>query len=271
MGVKYSVDYVKIEEKGTKSKHLLTHTLTGNCCINTLLQAKKAKFGCSLIFKNSIDRKFHLCQSIKHMPESAEEIVQEQQIEITLPSPHHHDFIIYPVVVCPEEVSLAESPASGLNSLWEDKQLIFPGGAILAKGLEIKVLWESTVIQWASSDKLPIGEICVDQTKDMTFTARMHPELIQQIQIGRRTDLGKAIIANCLTALFGKLQKNYWESSDADKEEWKKYPPLLAISQQLEKQKIPHWGDDRFEPISAGTALMSVLPTITLPSDEEDE
>lgn len=222
------------------------HHLVGDSLISRALCNGEAVFACVVSLPSTMYR----CIAIS----DSNELEQRQEIDYS-DSGYGSEIsaaespMFRPIILAKSRIT--ESSGAGLSSLWSNKPIEIPDGAIIAyNDWERFEGDEGGLLIVEKDNELPEGAMRVEGDTEGGF--RFHvkvggdtffDKLKEGISFHRRS-----ILTHALSAAFQILNKSH-------KESWHEYINLRLVANKLSRENAGHWEDDDFSPELAATIL----------------
>ena len=255
----YEVTPEKPPENLTTSV-ILRHELRGARLVEDLIQEGKAKFACLLSVPKTGFRKLYIADS------------NEQKINWDLGIAGEPP-MIRPVVlyVADDKLNYKLTAKDGVAEVWYNRKIDIPKGARLARG---RYLRSSAAIQnlirVRVNENMKLGSFFVtpNSNEGFYFYLEVASDIFEFIQNPQgESELRGSILVHAVSQCFNILKTSYDASGEEGSDEgreWEQYKNLVALSDWLVAQNMPHWSDENFDAVHIATQLYPIrIPSFT--------
>ena len=170
--------------------------------------------------------------------------------------------MLCPVIICLEEIKHTFGQNDGVAEIWQHTEVVIPKGARLARGEYRRTSSSlSHLIKVVNSPEMTSGSFEVKAcTEDgFYFNLNVAEDIFKFIQSnGQFPNLRRSILVHAASRCLEILSEDYGSTPEEDENStsWEGYRNLVALSNELEKKKLPHWSDrDGFSPEKVATLL----------------
>ena len=237
----YTVD-VEHRERGRSFE--LSHQVQGAALIERWIQEQKVSFACAVAAPVSAYRRLHRSSEPAHL-------VRWDPDDLgTHP-------LFTPMILSATELRFTiEAGRDGVNALWDGRTIDLPKGARLAAGptfaLQSGLLG---LLDFRQDDDLESGRFRMEASREggFRFNVYLAPDLHGFLRSHRQEAVGWNIMTHIVSTALARLHRKYGE--DDGEEGWKSYANLVALADELDRQGLPHWEEESFEPELAATTL----------------
>ena len=235
---------------GTEVK--ITHTISGAPLIESLIEAGKAKYGCTVAVPKTGYRKLELAESDVQTISWDLDIVGEPPI-------------LGPVLLYVGEKELRKLKESdGIAKIWAGRKVEFTKGFRLARDQYLRPSGSmQNLIHVACKKDLDSGVYTVTENTNHGFYFTLHAaedifNLLQNPQGRLQGMIRRCVITHAVSQCFNILKHDYGESDEDDSDStkhWNQYSNLHALADWLAEKGVGHWSDDGFDAMETATRI----------------
>ncbi len=241
VGGLYGVD---LEHKKSGRSFMLTHQIEGAELIERWIRKGHVRFACSVSAPVSAYRRLHVSEEPTHIVEWNPDDLGSYPL-------------FTPMIVCGRDIDhRINAVDDGVNALWDGMELHLMKGARLAIcstfALQSGLLG---LLDFRPKEDLEAGQFQIEPSREggFRFKVSLASDLFRYLRHQRQEPSGRNIMTHIVSAALSRLQRDFGDD-DGD-EGWESYANLLALANELEKQGLPNWSDDTFQPEMAATRL----------------
>ena len=255
----YNIEH-KVLETGSLAR--LMHKISGAHFFEKLIKEGQAKFGCLVSVPKTGYRKLLLSETVEQTVSWDFDIVGEP--------PMLRPLLLY--VGDPLEHSFVDG--DGVAKIWLNKSVLIPKGARLARGSFLRPnssLAHLLILTKDPNLKKGSFKISVNTENGFDFKLEAATDIFIFLKgSGINLQLRRSILAHAVSRCLEILSTEYGAKSAEDDaiDGWEQYSNLVALSDWLMLQDMPHWSDDNFSPELVATQL---YPLLISDQEEEDE
>ena len=239
----YGVD---LEHKEPGRSFELTHRIEGAELIERWIRAGFVRFVCSVSAPVSAYRQLHVSENSKHLVKWNPDDLGSYPL-------------FTPMIVCGQDIDhRIDADSDGVNVLWDGMELRLMKGARLAVCSTFAL--QSGVrglLDFCQREDLEAGQFQIEPSSEggFRFKVQLAVDLFRYLnrEHSRQEPGGRNIMTHIVSAALSRLQRDFGD--DDGGEGWESYANLLALANELEKQGLPNWSDDTFQPEIAATRL----------------
>ena len=244
---------VIVNRAASRDGMAVTHAVTGQNLVTTLLKQSKAVFAVEVSSPYATYRRTHAAEAngkaefIQQVSWSLREVVPPVYVRPLVLAVH------------PKSAKIQLNGQHGVHKVWQGQEVEIRAGTILATDQFWRAAstWQS-LIRLVSDDTLVRGSYRVEAItgEGYHFEVHMHSSLFEKmVSPGEGFSQRDSILTACLSRGLELVREEFGSN---DNQQWRQHPVLRALYDKLLQSGIETWDDQNFRADEVATRLKPI-------------